>query len=155
MIQNITLSLVDGSEAEFEMMACGTTAIRYKQLFGRELLGAIASVLKSFSPEMIASITQMDGDIDLDDIDANTLSGILSVLENDALSAVSEVAYIMNAQARGEQMNALSYDKYLAWMEQFDTMTFMQSAMPIIQLYMNNRAGSSVAKKKQGKQIGQ
>ena len=44
-------------------------------------------------------------------------------------------------------------ESYLDWLEQFETMEFLAHAMDFIMLYMNNRATSSVAKKKEDRLI--
>ncbi len=75
--------------------------------------------------------------------------------ENDyskVTNSVPELAFIMAKQAEasqgGEDLNLLSFDKYMAWMEQFEPMDLIYASDDIIDLYMGNNQTSSESKKK-------
>lgn len=79
----------------------------------------------------------------------------LQLAENDyskVTNSVPELAFIMAKQAEasqgGEDLNLLSFDKYMAWMEQFEPMDLIYASDDIIDLYMGNNQTSSESKKK-------
>lgn len=154
MVGTVELTLADGSTEELKMFACGTTAIRYKQLFKREILAGITSVVNMLNGDQIKAVMAAsdDEELDMDQVDGDTMKALLDVLGSDGFSVVSEMAFVMNQQEEGAKMSMLSYDDYVDWLERFDTMTFLQNAMTIIGIYMGNRAGSVDAKKKNDQQ---
>ena len=58
-----------------------------------------------------------------------------------------KLAYIMNAQAEGKQMNQLSIDGYLEWADQFDGAELFLHMEDFVSLYLGNRKTGSVPKK--------
>lgn len=60
--------------------------------------------------------------------------------EEDAVDFVGELAYIMASSAAGKDMNTLSYDGYIEWLEQFEALAFADSATveAIVNLYRAN-----------------
>lgn len=79
----------------------------------------------------------------------------LQLAKNDyskVTNSVPELAFIMAKQAEasqgGEDLNLLSFDKYMAWMEQFEPMDLIYASDDIIDLYMGNNQTSSESKKK-------
>ncbi len=155
MYKQINLELATGEKKDFGFLACGTTGLRYKMLFGEELLGAIASIVGAVGSSSISKIlgaTQTAAatgqeNLDLATVDADTLQAFIAIASSGKLDTVSKMAYVMNQQASGADMKKLSVDGYLDWLEQFETMEFLTHALDFIGLYMANREGTSSLKK--------
>lgn len=60
-----------------------------------------------------------------------------------------KLGFIMNMQAEKADMNKLSYDNFLEWLDQFD-MRDMYGSVPdqIIEIYIGNQMSMSIPKKK-------
>lgn len=63
--------------------------------------------------------------------------------ENEGVEAVTELAFIMNKQAEKADMNKLSYEEFLNWLEDFGAMAFINSAEEILGVYMDSTLGTS------------
>jgi hypothetical protein len=70
--------------------------------------------------------------------------------ENSAelVEPITKLAYVMNMQAKGENMNALSEDGFFEWLEGFEPMDFAYASEKIMNVYLASSQPSSVAKKK-------
>jgi len=155
MYKTITLELATGEDQDFPFLACGTTSIRYKMIFGKELFGEITSIVGSLDAATLAKITAASqkaaeagqDEVKLDELDPDTLKAFLAIAGSGKLDTVSKMAYIMNRQAEKAEMNKLNLDTYLDWLEQFETLTFLTHALDFISLYMDNREGTSALKK--------
>ena len=155
MFKKINLQLADGTEKEFSFLACGTTSIRYQQVFKKELLGGITSIVSSVGTEKLVGLVKIEREaqasgaegIDLENVDPDTLQTLLSIAGSGELATISQMAFIMNRQAEKADMNQLNLEEYLDWLEQFESMEFLTRAMDFIGLYMNNRQSASTPKK--------
>ena len=155
MYRTITMQLADGSTRNVPFKSCGTTAIRFKMLFGKELLGSITSIINAAGTkgiEQILKATQKaehEGKetISTDDMDQETLQTIIKIGSSGELDTISKMAYIMNMAATGANMNELSIEKYLDWLDQFESMEFLTKSMEFIDIYMSNRDTSVEPKK--------
>lgn len=63
--------------------------------------------------------------------------------EKEGVEAVTELAYIMNMQARKENMANLDYEGFLTWLEGFGSMAFINSAEDILGVYTDQIVGTS------------
>lgn len=104
------------------MLANGATALRYKHIFGKDL------------------ITEFQG------------------AEQDnakVIDCIPEIAFIMAMAAEAKEgkvdMNLLSNDMFMTWLEQFDPMDLPNAAEDIVNLYIANSLTSSTPKKKEKK----
>lgn len=155
MYRQINLELATGEKQDFGFLACGTTSLRYKMLFGAELLGEITSIIGAVGSDSISKIvgaTQTaaasgEEELDLSTVDADTLQAFIAIAASGKLDTISKMAYVMNQQATGADMKKLSIDGYLDWLDQFETMEFLTHALDFISLYMANREGTSSLKK--------
>lgn len=59
-----------------------------------------------------------------------------------------KLAYVLQASAAREDMNALSFDKYIDWLDNFDTIDLVSALPEILGLYIANRKTKSIPKKK-------
>lgn len=75
------------------------------------------------------------------------MAGIVSPDGNFDIDIVSKLGFIMAKQAAKADMNALTFDKYVEWIEEFDSMTFLETCNQIFGIYFNSRENSSEAKK--------
>lgn len=75
------------------------------------------------------------------------------VAPEDSTMAMQELAYIMTRSAEGTDMNVLSYEDYLHWLEDYDPLDFLnaETTEQIINLYLANSKTASKAKKGQGR----
>ena len=58
-----------------------------------------------------------------------------------------KLAFIMNAQAEGKEMNKLNVDKFLEWADQFDGAELFMHMQDFVSLYLGSRRTMSKAKK--------
>lgn len=109
--------MLDGGR-EIKLAANAATPLRYKQLFGQDLLRVFQQSTK----------TEEDGML-LADI-------------------VAQLAFIMNRQAEGVNLNAASMDDFYSWLEDFESMDFVLAGQEIINAYLASTQVSVDAKKK-------
>ena len=63
--------------------------------------------------------------------------------ENEGVEAVTQLAYIMAKQAEKADMNKLSEDEFMTWLEDFSGMAFVNAAEDILNIYMDSTVGTS------------
>ena len=61
---------------------------------------------------------------------------------------VTQLAFIMNRQAEGVNMNTLSMDEFFTWLEGYEPMEIVLVGQEIINTYLSSAQTSVVAKKK-------
>lgn len=61
---------------------------------------------------------------------------------------VTQLAFIMNKQASGANMNAISKDDFYEWLEDYEPMDFVEQGEEIIKIYLASAKTSVEAKKK-------
>jgi hypothetical protein len=103
---------------EVKLATNAATPFRFKQLFGTDLLKIFQQSTKSEDDE--------------------TMLG----------EVVTQLAFIMNRQAEGADMNHLSMDDFFAWLEDYEAMDFVTKAEEIIGTYVASTQTSVSAKKK-------
>lgn len=111
MYGEVKLLSSQGEERTLALLATASTPIRFKQLFGQDLLGGIIK----------------DGDFDLD--------------------VVSKLAYLMANQAAHTDLKTLDTNKYVDWLDDYDSMAFMNAAQDVFNVYIRSEEKSSQAKK--------
>ena len=155
MRKEITLQLADGTEKAIPFLANGGTAVRFRNVFQKELLASISGIANTVGSEGLSALIKMaedsdgqgDMDIALDDLDGDTLQIFLRIAGSGELDTVSKLAYIMNRAAEGADMRTLDVEGYLDWLEQFETLEFLTHALDIIGIYMSNRVTTASPKK--------
>lgn len=159
MYKEIYLKLADGGEKAFPFLANASTAIRFKMTFRKELSDSIANIVKAAGIEKIAYIAAISGQekeaVDLGKVDAETLSVFISIAGSGELQTISELAYIMNQAALKADMTRLSVEGYLDWLDQFESLEFLNHIADFIGIYSGNRITSSDVKKKRDQQSGE
>ena len=161
MHRDITLQMADGTEKAVSFIANGATALRFRMIFGRELVSSITNIFNAIGAENVNGLMQTvnslqaegQEEMGLEDLTPEQMSALFAIVGSGEMNTISQLAYIMNASAEHKDMWSLDLESYLDWLEQFETMEFLTHAMDIIMLYMNNRATSSVAKKKEDRLI--
>lgn len=63
--------------------------------------------------------------------------------EEEGVDAVTQLAYIMAKQAEGVDMNKLTFDEFIAWLEGFSAMAFIEAAEDIVNAYMETTQTSA------------
>lgn len=101
-----------------ELAANAATPYRFKQIFKKDLFQLFTS----------AAIKGEESGIDIAD-------------------SLPELAYIMNMQANKKDMNSLSYDDFMEWLEGFGPMDLIYAGEDIMNFYLQSTA-SSVSPKK-------
>ena len=120
MLKTIKLITVQGTEKEVSFLSTGTTAIRYKQIFHKDLMPSITKLLRD------------------------------EVLNPDADLIVSqELAFVMNKQAEGRNMNTVTYEEYLTWIDEYDSASLFQNIADFIKIYTGSKGSTSEPKKEE------
>lgn len=146
----ITLQMADGTESDVPFVANGATALRFRQVFGKELMQSITNIIEHVGAKEIASLMNgMPEEFSLESLTPEQLSAVIAIVGSGEMNTVSQLAYIMNASAEHKDMRALDIESWLDWLEKFETMELTTHAMDFIMLYMNNRVSTSVPKKKE------
>ncbi len=120
MLKTIKLITVQGTEKEVSFLSTGTTAIRYKQIFHKDLMPSITKLLKN---------EDLNPDADL-------IVG-------------QELAFVMNKQAEGRDMNHVTYEEYLTWIDEYDSASLFQNIADFIKIYTGSRESTSEPKKEE------
>jgi len=63
--------------------------------------------------------------------------------EEEGAEAVTRLAYIMHNQAKKADMGKLNEDDFIAWLEGFSAMAFINTAEEIINVYMDSAEGTA------------
>lgn len=100
------------------LAANAATPFRFKQLFNLDLLKIFQQSTKSEDDQMILA------------------------------DVISQLAYIMNRQGEGANMNNISMDDFFAWLEEYEPMDFVTAGQEIIDAYLSSTVASVEAKKK-------
>lgn len=153
MKKQISVILADGTESSITVLANGATAIRYRQIFRKDLLTSISAILKAVGTENLQKLAQKgETELTIENLDEETLQSLIAILNSGELGMVSELAYVMSCQASAQEqglamLTDMSIDNYIAWLDRFDSMTFLSGAMDFIGVYMGNKVGLSTQKK--------
>lgn len=121
MFKQINLNTIDGEQRAFKFLASGTTAYRYRQVFHQDLMMQLNKM--GLFREEGASEEAVD------------------------TTVIEKLAFIMNAQADGKNMNTLNFDSFLEWADQFSSMEMITHASEIVEVYLDSKATSSIPKK--------
>lgn len=123
-LEDTMRSVIRIGQREVAVESNAATAIRYKQIFKRELLKDLAK-----------------------------LENVEDVDKLDAIEYTSKLAYVMNMQNRKEIKEA-SEEGYIAWMEEFDEADFQDPAAitSILNVWNRNITTTSELKKDQSPQ---
>lgn len=62
---------------------------------------------------------------------------------------VTQLAFIMNKQAEGANMNTMSMEDFYSWLEDYEPMDFVVKGEEIIKIYLASAQTTVEAKKKQ------
>lgn len=118
MFGKVKLQTVDGPK-DIPMLANGTTSMRHRQVFHEDLMTILNKLLNNPTDDSI-----VDSDLS------------------------SRMAYIMASAADPEKdMNTLSQDDYMEWLEQFEAYAFAVAASDIGAIYWANQSATSKGKK--------
>lgn len=105
------------------MHANAATPLRYKMIFGKDI---------------IVEINRMN-------------KGLID--EGELIELTGQIAFVMNMQAEKtrDQLSKITKNEYLDWLENFDgAMVFANSAEAIMNVYLGNEKGDSSSKKEEG-----
>lgn len=101
-----------------ELAANAATPFRFKQLFNEDLLKIFHQGSQSEENQMMIA------------------------------DVVTKLAFIMNRQAEGADMNKISMDDFYSWLEDYEPMDFIMVSQDVIEAYMQSAMPSIEAKKK-------
>ena len=104
---------------ELIFAANAATPYRYKQLFNEDLFAVFTSAAKS------------------EDNENFTLADV-----------ITRLAYIMIRQAEKADMNSISMEDFISWLEDFGPMDLVLAGEEIMNFYLSTTNGSIVPKKK-------
>lgn len=114
----MTKSITLEGGKEIKLAANAATPFRYKQLFNTDLLRIFQQSTQGEEEQMILA------------------------------DVIPQLAYIMNKQAEGANMNDISMDDFYTWLEGFEAMDFVVAGEQIINVYLSSTITSVEAKKK-------
>ena len=114
----MTKSITLEGGKEIKLAANAATPFRFKQLFGSDLLRMFQQSTKSEDDQMVLA------------------------------DVVSQLAYIMNKQAEGANMNDISMDDFFSWLEGFEAMDLVSAGEQIMNVYLSSTITRVDAKKK-------
>lgn len=63
--------------------------------------------------------------------------------EEEGVEAVTKLAYIMYHQAKKSDMGKLNEDDFIAWLENYSAMAFINASDEIISVYMDSSVGTA------------
>ena len=136
MISTLTLTMNDETSKAFNFLATGTTATRFRMIFGRDLMMSITPMTKLADVENNDEVFQIAAECGLIDV-------------------VQQLGYVMNKQAEKADMNTeATIEDYLEWLDQFDSFTLLNHSLEIISVYLSNRSTTSTQKKRPARQSG-
>ena len=120
------LKTVQIGEKEVNLLANAATPIRYKMVFGEDVMVAFNQINEKMRDT---------GEI---------------------LDITSQLAYIMNRQAEcsKDELKALTKDTYIDWLEDFDSMAFVNASEVIINTYLGTTGTTSKSKNVASRQKG-
>lgn len=152
MYREIVMKLAEEDEERaFPFKATGTTSLRYKMLFKKELLASIVSIIECVGSDKLAEMMKAQNEteegITEENMSPETLQTLIAITGSGQLDTVQQMAYIMNMQAEGADMTTLSLEGYMDWLDQFESFEFLTHTMDFISLYMGSRKTSSTQKK--------
>lgn len=79
---------------------------------------------------------------------SDLLTGIVNAEGNFDVDVVSKLAFVMAKQAAKVDLNAQNMDTYIEWLEDFDSMAFIENINEIVEIYSNSKGNSSKQKKR-------
>lgn len=103
---------------ELNFTANAATPFRYKQLFHEDILQLLQSNSKAEENQILLSDT------------------------------ITKLAYIMNAQAEKKDMNCISFDDFMTWLEDFNPLDFVMEGAALMEIYLASAATTVEGKKK-------
>lgn len=116
---------IDGKDLKFK--ATANTPRVYRQAFGRDIYTDISVLIAGFNSDEPLPIT--------------------------ALDAFENVAYCLNSQAEGRELNRESLEKDMAkWLDQFETFSIYRILPQIMELWRSTNEQTSVPKNQAARQ---
>ena len=112
------LKTVQIGEKEVNLLANAATPFRYKMVFGEDIMVALNQINNSKRDE------------------------------GEVIDIASQLAFIMNKQAEldREALKALTKDEYIEWLEEFESMDFVNTTSEIFDLYLGTTKTTSKSK---------
>ncbi len=116
---------IDGKDVKFK--ATANTPRVYRQAFGRDIYTDISVLIAGFNSDEPLPIT--------------------------ALDAFENVAYCLNSQAEGRELNRESLEKDMSkWLDQFETFSIYRILPQIMELWRSTNEQTSVPKNQAARQ---
>lgn len=78
---------------------------------------------------------------------SDLLSGIVNSEGNFDVDVVSKLAFVMAKQAAKADLTAQNMDTYIEWLEEFDSMAFIENINEIVGIYSSSKGNTSKQKK--------
>lgn len=63
--------------------------------------------------------------------------------QEEGIETISQLAYIMNKQAQKADMNKLTEEDFISWLEGFEAMAFVEASEEILGVYMGSAETTS------------
>lgn len=151
MYKVISVTLADGTPGELQLLANASTAIRYKQIFGKDIMKAMGSLIDTLGADNLKTLAaHQDKEYTVDNMPPELVDALSSIINSGTLDMMTELAYVMNRQAQAKTagvVHMMSVDDFVDWLDLYDSTTFLSNALLIWSVYMNNKLGDSTQKK--------
>lgn len=134
MYKKILMTMEDGKKQLIAYKSTGTTQIRYRMIFGRELMQDLSNVSKILTERTEAG--------------ADTADIGIEMASAPGFECIGRLAYVMNLQAAGADLGQATAEGYMDWLDQFEPMEMLAHCNEILSVYIASRGTSSKAKKK-------
>lgn len=122
MYKDVMIARCDGKDEPTPMLANAATSLRFKQIFGEDLLTLFANAESEENGRRIYSI-----------------------------DFISELAFVMAMQAKAHdgkiKMEKLNTNSLIDWLEDYDGMSMENACQEILDVYLGNTRVDSQAKK--------
>ena len=151
MYKSINVTLADGKPGELPLLANASTAIRYKQIFGKDLMKVMGGLIDMLGADNVKTLAaHQDKEYTVENMPPELVAALSSIVSSGTLDMMTELAYVMNKQAVAKVSGTgmiLNLDDYVEWLDRFESTTFLSNALLIWSVYMNNKLGDSTPKK--------
>lgn len=153
MYKEIKLRYADGTSGEIGFLANAATTVRFRQTFQKDLMESFTRLINQIGIDTLKKlekIQQESEEINLENLDQDTLQALMKIAASDEMQTVSQIAYVMCIQAQNKNndiQKIMSWDDYFNWLERFETLELTNHTVDFISIYYGNTTTLSTAKK--------
>lgn len=153
MYKEIKLRYADGTSGEIGFLANAATTVRFRQTFQKDLMESFTKLINQIGIDTLKKLEKIQREseeINLENLDQDTLQALMKIAASDEMQTVSQMAYVMCIQAQNKNndiQKIMSWDDYFNWLERFDPLELTNHTVDFISIYYGNTTTLSTAKK--------